>query len=334
MLADVLKYQGTWRFLSAALLKYPLKPNELSDDIESFYHLLLLYSLRFHRHGLNPGAVRAILDGEYDEATYDHGYWQGGDLKWDRLEQGTLPCKPRDAPVFSRLLKNLARIFQRHYTGLDRKLAQYTVAGKTSSSQDAAASGPSMDYDDDDDDNEFLGCFEDEDDSEDDSDNWSLSETTTTAASGQDRTLDSHAKFGKIMKKALEHKGWAADDKLDHDFFDLIDWTPAANGRGSKSARESRHASKRQSLAGSKRSAPQDDRKDAAGPERPAKRSRTEPTQAKKESPRRIYGTRSRSKSQTKYKSSATRKGSTEASGSKPRLTRASSKASGSKPRS
>ena len=172
--------------------------------------------------------------------------------------------------------------------------------------------------------------------SEDASDASSLSHSAPTAPPTRIRTLDSHTKFGKAMKEALRRKGWSKDDKSDKDFFDHIHWTPTADGKGSKNARSSgsRLATLHRSRAGSKRSAPRDDGKDAAGLERPAKRLRTEPSQAKKENPRRVYDTRSKSKSQMKSKSSAARKGSIKASVSKPRLTRASSKASGSKPRS
>ena len=42
--------QGTWPFMSSASLRYPFKPNELADDLESFVHVITYYSLRFHHH--------------------------------------------------------------------------------------------------------------------------------------------------------------------------------------------------------------------------------------------------------------------------------------------
>ena len=149
--------------MSAALLKYPLKPNEISDDIESFFHLLVLYSLRFHRHDLEVDEVRGILEGEYDSATYSHGYWTGGGAKWRRLVNGVLPCIPEDAPVFAKLLKRLFRVCQQHYASLaqDQKLAQYALPRDRSSSQNASPKPTASSEMDDDDDDELMGCFED-----------------------------------------------------------------------------------------------------------------------------------------------------------------------------
>lgn len=44
--------QGTWPFMSGPMLKYPLKPNDLPDDIESFVHLFYYLILRYHEHSL------------------------------------------------------------------------------------------------------------------------------------------------------------------------------------------------------------------------------------------------------------------------------------------
>ena len=39
--------QGTWPFLSAISLQYPLKPIDVADDIESFLYLCVHYGVRF-----------------------------------------------------------------------------------------------------------------------------------------------------------------------------------------------------------------------------------------------------------------------------------------------
>ncbi|KAI0090941.1 hypothetical protein BDY19DRAFT_665334 [Irpex rosettiformis] len=42
---------GTWPFMSAISFQYPLKPNELADDLESFIHVVTYLSLQWHHHG-------------------------------------------------------------------------------------------------------------------------------------------------------------------------------------------------------------------------------------------------------------------------------------------
>ena len=45
--------QGTWPYMSAHLLKYAKKPNELADDLESFVYVFTEHVLRFHFHDLS-----------------------------------------------------------------------------------------------------------------------------------------------------------------------------------------------------------------------------------------------------------------------------------------
>ncbi len=50
--------------MSAVSLKYPLKPNDLADDLESFIYVITYCSLRFHRHNwtlLRPDTPDAKL---------------------------------------------------------------------------------------------------------------------------------------------------------------------------------------------------------------------------------------------------------------------------------
>lgn len=98
--------QGTWPFLSALLLQYPLKPSSLSDDLESFVYVLLQCALRFHEHHMGrvvsstssiskrelashnqwyntglAGFVNYLFYQEYKEGTHT----LGGDSKLDRI---------------------------------------------------------------------------------------------------------------------------------------------------------------------------------------------------------------------------------------------------------
>ncbi len=42
--------QGTWASMSGPLSQFPTKQNSLSDDLESFIHVVTWLALRFHKH--------------------------------------------------------------------------------------------------------------------------------------------------------------------------------------------------------------------------------------------------------------------------------------------
>ena len=45
--------------MSALSLKYPFKPNDLADDLESFIHVITYCSLRFHWHDKTSGSLNS-----------------------------------------------------------------------------------------------------------------------------------------------------------------------------------------------------------------------------------------------------------------------------------
>ena len=50
--------------MSGIALQYPFKPNDLSDDLESFVHVICHNAVRFHRHNMTRGEVTHTLDTE------------------------------------------------------------------------------------------------------------------------------------------------------------------------------------------------------------------------------------------------------------------------------
>lgn len=50
--------QGTWPYKSALALRYPTKPAEVADDIESFIYVILYFAMRFHIHDLSSDAPK------------------------------------------------------------------------------------------------------------------------------------------------------------------------------------------------------------------------------------------------------------------------------------
>lgn len=145
--------QGTWRYISALLLNYPLKGNDVSDDIEAFMHLLIIYGLQFHDHvdSTNPDGIRNALS-IYDQCTYKGGYWVGARMKLRYVKEGTLPCElepEAGKDGFRSLLEALAQACKTHYESLDwQDMERYAVpvSKKTNSTPSTPASNalPSM----------------------------------------------------------------------------------------------------------------------------------------------------------------------------------------------
>ncbi|KAL4243859.1 EKC/KEOPS complex subunit BUD32 [Abortiporus biennis] len=82
------KRSGTWAFISALLLKYPSKQHELSDDLESFIHVLHWFCLQFHVHNLRPSyQLSDTLSSVYFEARPQAGYDKGGDTKLRNMQK-------------------------------------------------------------------------------------------------------------------------------------------------------------------------------------------------------------------------------------------------------
>ncbi|KAH8100095.1 hypothetical protein BXZ70DRAFT_205562 [Cristinia sonorae] len=115
---------GTWRFLSAALLNFPLKPHELADDIEAFYHLLCLHAYRFHSHKMDAIDIGIIVDSVYDTCKIDQGYWLGSVVKYVNMETGV---HPKMHGPFGQILEQIAKIVKEHYAALGDVLEQYAI---------------------------------------------------------------------------------------------------------------------------------------------------------------------------------------------------------------
>ncbi|TFY61088.1 hypothetical protein EVG20_g7188, partial [Dentipellis fragilis] len=130
---------GTWMYMSAVLLQYPRKPHELSDDLESFVHILTVMALRFYFHTLSSWTFEEVkngslywktpehstrlenfINGVYNEESMDHGYAVGGSHKMARLCLGDPGVKWQnsDSPLIS-LLTKLYNLFSRRYLALD-----------------------------------------------------------------------------------------------------------------------------------------------------------------------------------------------------------------------
>ncbi|KAA1470066.1 hypothetical protein DENSPDRAFT_870709 [Dentipellis sp. KUC8613] len=151
---------GTWGYMSAALLRFPLKPNQLFDDLESFVHVATIMGLRFHMHDRSAKARRkdgqVVIDGaragmnqslaNYLRTTYtssariEGGFYVGGTRKWLALIEGT-PEVVFDQPQhpLPKFIKDLYETFQPFYQSIDKEEYMIKYYPKTTKNEDDVA---------------------------------------------------------------------------------------------------------------------------------------------------------------------------------------------------
>jgi hypothetical protein len=108
--------QGTWQYMSAALLQDNDKCNELEDDRESCLHVLTWTALRFTKHTISGGGSNRFLRA-FDEEYEDEDSVKGGDLKKGFLLGRDIPhtVKFDRRPQLDALIRGLAEAFAARY---------------------------------------------------------------------------------------------------------------------------------------------------------------------------------------------------------------------------
>ncbi|KAL4251359.1 EKC/KEOPS complex subunit BUD32 [Abortiporus biennis] len=115
---------GTWAFISALLLRYPTKQHELSDDLESFIHVLHWFCLRFHTHDMTgaPSDIADALSRVYFMVIREKGYEQGSKQKLKHMLGGT-QCFDLTPGLVSQglidLVDRLSDLCKQHYATVD-----------------------------------------------------------------------------------------------------------------------------------------------------------------------------------------------------------------------
>ena len=107
--------------MSATLVEYPRKPNELADDIESFVYVITLAILRFHRTSLEDKTLSAHVSMTYHNAlrTTD-GHDIGSGFKLNNIRAGDPGFElPELDSSLAILLHALWKLGQEHYATLD-----------------------------------------------------------------------------------------------------------------------------------------------------------------------------------------------------------------------
>ncbi|TBU38581.1 hypothetical protein BD309DRAFT_1056444 [Dichomitus squalens] len=107
---------GTWAFKSALSLLFPWKRYELSDDVESFVHVLHYLILRYHRTNIAP-TLKTFFNDYFGSHTVDGDIHYGGFSKWCLFDHDAVVTPYRvvsDQPLQS-LVDGLAVLCHNQY---------------------------------------------------------------------------------------------------------------------------------------------------------------------------------------------------------------------------
>ncbi|KAI0701148.1 hypothetical protein C8T65DRAFT_811512 [Cerioporus squamosus] len=95
---------GTWRFRSALSLQYPMKPQRLSDDLESFIHAFRYLVLKYHT--TTTTTLKDLVTSTFESASVTCGVKVGGETKLAQLRSAVPPFEVRNNPVLQAVLND------------------------------------------------------------------------------------------------------------------------------------------------------------------------------------------------------------------------------------
>ncbi|KAI1781739.1 hypothetical protein LXA43DRAFT_907881 [Ganoderma leucocontextum] len=81
---------GTWQFMSALTLLDASKLIEIADDLESFFHVLIYYAIRYLPHNLADNAVGRFLYNYFDDYTDGVSGFTCGPAKYYAMKTGVI----------------------------------------------------------------------------------------------------------------------------------------------------------------------------------------------------------------------------------------------------
>ncbi|KAI0656055.1 hypothetical protein C8Q70DRAFT_1056934 [Cubamyces menziesii] len=147
---------GTWQFKSVMLLNTldSDEADEISDELESFFHVIVYHAVRYLKSNLNTAYVADFIDEYFNTFRYQWGTWGCGYHKQNVIHSGDLRTSDRKKSVkFGRPLDNvldtLLRWFHSHYA-----VQEYTYdleeRQRTSPTSPTPASSSDNETDDDD----------------------------------------------------------------------------------------------------------------------------------------------------------------------------------------
>ncbi|EJF57404.1 hypothetical protein DICSQDRAFT_174046, partial [Dichomitus squalens LYAD-421 SS1] len=84
---------GTWQYMSAHALNDPHRRIVIQDELESFFHVLLYYAIRFLPHNLQDECVGKFLTDYFDDYSIYDGYCICGRAKHDAMVNGFIDLR-------------------------------------------------------------------------------------------------------------------------------------------------------------------------------------------------------------------------------------------------
>ncbi|TBU38476.1 hypothetical protein BD309DRAFT_874282 [Dichomitus squalens] len=84
---------GTWQYMSAHALNDPYRRIVIQDELESFFHVLLYYAIRFLPHNLQDVCVGKFLTDYFDDYSIYDGYYICGRAKHDAMVNGFIDLR-------------------------------------------------------------------------------------------------------------------------------------------------------------------------------------------------------------------------------------------------
>ncbi|KAH9895626.1 hypothetical protein C8Q73DRAFT_444409 [Cubamyces lactineus] len=156
---------GTWQFKSATLLNNLDKAVDISDELESFFHVIVYYAIRYLESNLDATDVADFIDHYFDTFRYIRATWHCGYHKESVLRSGTLRTSDSKTLVeFGEPLDNVLRTSLRWFHGnyavqeyrTDLEKRQHAAP----TSPTPASSAPDNEIDDDETPMEWLDEFQ------------------------------------------------------------------------------------------------------------------------------------------------------------------------------
>ncbi|KAH9895617.1 hypothetical protein C8Q73DRAFT_688732 [Cubamyces lactineus] len=151
---------GTWQFKSATLLNNLDKAVDISDELESFFHVIVHYAVRYLESNLDTMGVADFIDDYFDTFRYIRATWSCGYHKESVLRSGTLRTSDSKTLVeFGEPLDNVLRTslrwfhgnyaVQEYRTDLEKRQHAAPISPTPASSAPTALLRPDNEIDDD-----------------------------------------------------------------------------------------------------------------------------------------------------------------------------------------
>ncbi|KAI9061471.1 hypothetical protein FKP32DRAFT_1594454 [Trametes sanguinea] len=136
---------GTWQFMSSAVLSDHKKDIEISDELESFFHVTLYYAVRYLKS--NCTDVGGFIEGYFDTYTVEKDTYKCGEKKARAMGDGVLKASPSGRSSGGATLEFSSRLDRFFKEALQWFKGRYAVKAyeDSQSAPDTSTEEPSID---------------------------------------------------------------------------------------------------------------------------------------------------------------------------------------------